>query len=102
MSVNLLRGAAAGATSPELVIRPGRSNAFPMTVTADGPFGALVDIYVSPTNQSLTDWTLLFSLSCPAAGSAYNEILYPWERVKAVASPMNGAGLVNCNLEPGA
>lgn len=102
MSVNLLRGAAAGVTSPELVIRPGKSNAFPMTVGADGSrAGDVVHVQTSLTNQGVNDWELLFDLIIIAGQSVHNSIPIPYERVRVISDGANG-GLVNCNLEPGA
>lgn len=102
MSVNLLRGAAAGVTSSELVIRPGKSNAFPMTVGADGTSaGDVVHVYTSLTNQGVNDWEKLFDLTIIAGQSVHNDIPIPYERVRVSADGAN-AGTVNCNLEPGA
>lgn len=106
MAVQLLTNAAGGVTSPESEIRPARSNFYPINVTLSGSSaGDTVDIFVSPSLQSTTDWHLIFTLTVPAPGGftdhSYNHIDYPWERIRAKSAAGN-AGLVDCFFIPGA
>lgn len=108
MAVELLMDAPAGTVSPILngrvSIRPSKTDYYPINVTLSGSVaGDTTAIYVSPSLESTTDWHLLFTLTVPGPGGyndhAYNQILYAWERVKAIAGAGN-AGLVRCFMIP--
>lgn len=64
-----------------------------------------MDVQVSPSLESTTDWISIFTLTVPGPGNRvghdHNHIDYPWERIRAISGAGN-AGKTDCFFIPGA